>query len=130
MRLSIAVVAVIAAITLTGCFEGPQGPAGPAGPQGATGPAGPAGSAGPAGPVGPPGSPGAAGATGPAGSAGFNALTENSCTGSCTLTCAAGEKLVSATCPGGTLMLLKGGSAESATCSNAAGPALALCMKQ
>jgi len=59
----------------------------------------------------------------------LHALTEATCTGTCSLTCSAGEKLVSVTCPGGTMMLLKGGDSESATCSSATGPALALCMK-
>jgi len=117
MRLSIVVVATLTAFTLAGCFEGPQGPAGPAGPQGAAGSAGPTG---PAGPAGPPG---------PAGTAGLRALSEPTCSGTCTLTCSAGEKLVSATCPGGTVMLLKAGDADAATCSSANGPALALCMK-
>src|SRR5215510_11768890 len=64
MRMAIALVACMAALTLTGCFEGPKGdkgdkgdtgPAGPAGPAGAPGPPGPAGAAGPAGSSGTPG---------------------------------------------------------------------------
>jgi Collagen triple helix repeat (20 copies) len=67
MRVAIAIIASVAAFTLTACFEGPKGDkgdkgdagvTGPAGPAGAAGLAGPAGAAGPAGPAGAPGSPG------------------------------------------------------------------------
>ena len=67
MRVAIALVACVAAFTLTGCFEGPKGDKGDKGDTGTTGPAGPAGpagaagAAGPAGPAGPAGSPGAPG---------------------------------------------------------------------
>jgi hypothetical protein len=61
MRVAIALVACVAAFTLTGCFEGPKGDKGDKGDTGTTGPAGPAGPAGAA---------GAAGAAGPAGSPG------------------------------------------------------------
>ena len=46
MRLAIALIACVAAFTLTGCFEGPKGDKGDKGDTGMTGPAGPAGSAG------------------------------------------------------------------------------------
>jgi len=49
MRIAIAVVACVAAFTLTGCFEGPKGDKGDKGDVGASGPAGPAGAVGPAG---------------------------------------------------------------------------------
>ena len=58
MRVAIALVACVAALTLTGCFEGPKGDKGDKGDTGTTGPAGPAG---PAGAAGPAGSPGASG---------------------------------------------------------------------
>jgi hypothetical protein len=48
----------------------------------------------------------------------------------CDLACDAGEKLVSVTCPGGTVAISTAAGAESASCSNTPGPALALCMKQ
>ena len=46
MRVAIALIACVAAFTLTGCFEGPKGDKGDKGDTGMTGPAGPAGSAG------------------------------------------------------------------------------------
>jgi hypothetical protein len=55
MRVAIALIACVAAFTLTGCFEGPKGDKGD---KGDAGTAGPAGAAGPAGPAGVPGSPG------------------------------------------------------------------------
>jgi hypothetical protein len=58
MRVAIAIIASVAAFTLTACFEGPKGDKGDKGDAGVTGPAGPAGAAGPAGPAGAPGSPG------------------------------------------------------------------------
>jgi Collagen triple helix repeat (20 copies) len=132
MRGSIAIVALFAALTLAGCFEGPQGPAGPRGPAGPPGPQGEKGAPGAAGAAGPAGSPGAAGAPGPAGSPGLIALrplTADPCHSQCNLACNPGEKIVSVTCPGGTMTITKGGAAESATCGGAAGPALALCMR-
>jgi Collagen triple helix repeat (20 copies) len=127
MRLPIAVVALIAAFTLAGCFEGPQGPPGPAGAVGPQGPQGQQGSIGPNGPVGPPGPAGAAGPAGPPGVAGFHVLRQNACSGNtCQLICGPDETLVSVTCPGATIIM----SSESATCSNTPGPALALCVKQ
>jgi hypothetical protein len=121
MRATLGIVALAAAFALGGCFEGPQGPAGP---QGAAGPQGPPGAKGEAGPGGPPGPPGPVGATG------LHALRQNCSVGSqCDLTCAPGEKLVSATCPGGSLRISRNADIESAACSNSPGPALALCMK-
>ena len=55
MRVAIAVVACVAALPLTACFEGPKGDKGD---TGVAGPGGPGGPAGPAGPAGAPGSPG------------------------------------------------------------------------
>ena len=55
MRVAIALVACVAAFTLTGCFEGPKGDKGDKGDTGTTGPAGAAGAAGPAGAPGAPG---------------------------------------------------------------------------
>ncbi len=43
MRIVGLTVAWVAALALSGCFEGPPGPPGPAGPPGAQGPAGPKG---------------------------------------------------------------------------------------
>lgn len=157
MRAFAAVIALVAAFSLSGCFEGPQGQqgaAGPPGPQGAAGPAGPQGPAGPPGPqgekgqpgaagvagvpgpagagggVGPAGPPGPEGPAGPAGTAGLHALTETACDTKCELLCSAGEKLVSVTCPGGTTWIGRTAESETATCSNSPGPALALCMKR
>ena len=52
MRVPIALVACVAAFTLTGCFEGPKGDKGDKGDTGTTGAAGPAGPSGAAGPPG------------------------------------------------------------------------------
>jgi hypothetical protein len=121
MRATTALVALVAAISLAGCFEGAQGPAGPAGADGAQGPPGQKGDAGPPGQAGPPG---------PTGATGLHALRENCAAGSnCDLTCSPGEKMVSATCPGGTVQISRNADIESASCSNSPGPALALCMK-
>jgi hypothetical protein len=122
MRAALTIVALVAAISLAGCFEGP---AGPAGPQGEAGPQGPPGVKGDAGPVGPAGPPGPVGATG------LHALRQDACASgnNCDLTCSPGEKLISATCPGGTIQITKNADIESASCSNSPGPALALCMK-
>ena len=123
MRASMAIVAVFAAFTLAGCFEGSQGPAGAQGDPGPAGPPGVKGDAGPGGPAGPPG---------PMGSSGLHALRQNACgqTSNCDLTCSPGERLVSVTCPGGAITISKNADIEAAACSNASGPALALCMKQ
>jgi hypothetical protein len=117
MRLSLAVVALVAAFSLAGCFEGPQGPPGP---QGAAGPQGAQGAKGDTGPA------GAAGATG------LHALRQDTCgsANACDLTCGAGEKLVSVTCPGGAITINKTAEGEGASCSNTPGPALALCLRQ
>lgn len=154
MRLSLSALALIAAFALSGCFEGPQGPAGAQGPpgaQGAAGPAGPPGAkgdrgpageagkqgapgeAGPIGPAGPPGPPGPAGPPGPSGAAaasGLHAVTVEDCGKSCELACAAGERLVSVTCPGGSVRIGKKAEPQSATCRDSSGPALALCLKE
>jgi hypothetical protein len=122
MRLSIAAFAMIAAFSLAGCFEGSQGPAGPPGDRG---PQGPQGNAGPQGP------PGLTGPPGPVGATGLHALRHEACGqgNNCDLTCNPGEKLISVTCPSGTIAITKNADVEAATCSNSPGPALALCMK-
>jgi hypothetical protein len=122
MRISITVVALAAAFSLAGCFEGPQGPAGPQGDAGPPGPQGVKGETGPIGPSGPPGAPGASG---------LHALRQGNCgqSGNCDLACSPGEKLISVTCPGGTIAISRNADIEAATCSSATGPALALCMK-
>jgi hypothetical protein len=151
MRIPIMAVAMVAAFSLAGCFEGPQGPAGPpgpAGPQGAKGepgpPApqgpkgepgvsgqpGPQGAKGEQGPPGPAGPPGLEGPPGPA--EGLRALRkDNRCENAadCLLECGPGEKLISVTCPGGRIAIFKS-DVETATCVNSPGPALALCMHQ
>jgi hypothetical protein len=122
MRASLAIVAVVAALALAGCFEGPQGSQGA---QGDAGPQGPQGVKGETGPIGPPGPPGAAG------SSGLHALRQGGCgqSSNCDLACSPGEKLISVTCPGGTIAITRNADIEAATCSSATGPALALCMK-
>jgi hypothetical protein len=122
MRAALTIVALIAAVSLAGCFEGPAGPAGQQGDAGPQGPPGVKGEAGPQGPVGPPG---------PVGATGLHALRQDACANgnNCDLTCSPGEKLISATCPGGTVQINKNADIESASCSNSPGPALALCMK-
>jgi Collagen triple helix repeat (20 copies) len=121
MRIAMAMVALAAAFSLAGCFEGPQGPAGPQGDAGPPGPPGVQGDAGPAGPAGPPG---------PTGATGLHALRQNCAAGSnCDLTCDPGEKLISVTCPAGAIAITKNADIEAASCSNSPGPALALCMK-
>ncbi len=122
MRVSTAVIALAVSLLLAGCFEGPQGPAGQ---QGAAGPPGPAGQQGVAGPIGPQGPPGPVGATG------LHALRQEcGANSNCDLTCSPGERMVSATCPGGAISITRNADIDSATCSNSPGPALALCMKQ
>jgi collagen triple helix repeat protein len=123
MRATLPIIAIVAALALSGCFEGPQGPAGP---QGDAGPQGPQGDKGDTGPIGPAGAPGAPG------SSGLHALRQGNCgqASNCDLTCGPGEKLISVTCPGGTIAISRNADIEAATCSSATGPALALCMKQ
>jgi hypothetical protein len=122
MRTALAVVALVAAVSLAGCFEGAQGPAGPAGAAGPQGPAGEKGDAGPIGPQGPPG---------PLGATGLHALRQMCGAGSnCDLTCSPGERMISVTCPGGTIAITRNADIDAATCSNSPGPALALCEKQ
>jgi hypothetical protein len=67
-----------------------------------------------------------------AGSTGLHALKLDKCdsSASCNLECSAGEKLVSVTCPGGTIAFSKTADGEAATCSSSPGPALALCIRQ
>ncbi len=60
----------------------------------------------------------------------MHALSEAACDTKCELLCSAGEKLVSVTCPGGTIWIGRTAESETATCSNSPGPALALCMKR
>ena len=122
MRASLTVCALVAALALAGCFEGPQGPPGPPGDAGPQGPQGVKGVAGPIGPAGPPGA---------AGSSGLHALRQEGCGqgSNCDLTCSPEEKLISVTCPGGTIAITRNADIEAATCSSATGPALALCMK-
>jgi hypothetical protein len=150
MRLSIVIVALVAGLSLAGCFEGPQGqqgsqgpagPAGAAGPPGPPGPQGDRGLQGPAGIAGPPGPAGASGGVGPAGpagpmgpagaagTAGLHALTAPACETRCELTCSQGEKIVSVTCPGGSIQIGSDAESATATCVNGSGPALALCMR-
>jgi hypothetical protein len=123
MRASIAIVAILAALSLVGCSKGPQGPAGP---QGDAGPQGPPGKQGETGPAGPPGAPGPVGATG------LHFVHRETCAPSnnCDLSCSPGERLVSVTCPGATIVISRTAGVDSAACSNTPGPALALCMKQ
>jgi Collagen triple helix repeat (20 copies) len=158
MRISITIVALVVTISLAGCSKGPQGPAGPQGPQGEQGPPGPQGAKGeqggpgpqgpqgakgeqgPPGPQGPQGAKGEQGAAGPAaagqsssaGSTGLHALRQDTCdaASNCNLACSPGEKLVSVTCPGGTIAFSKTADVEAAICTNSPGPALALCLKQ
>lgn len=151
MRLSMSIIALVVAFSFAGCSKGPEGPAGrqgPAGPQGAQGEQGlrgpqgpkgdegrpglqgPQGAKGEQGPPGPAGPGGLSGPSGPAG--GLHALRQdNSCNAAsdCNLACSPGEKLVSVTCPGGTIAISKTADGEAATCSNSPGPALALCVK-
>ena len=122
MRAVMTVLALFAAVALAGCFEGPAGPAGQAG---ATGPQGPAGEKGDAGP------PGLQGPPGPAGATGLHALRQDCASGNqCDLTCSPGERLISVTCPGGTISISRNADIDAAICSNSPGPALGLCMKQ
>ncbi len=123
MRRSAAIIAFVGVLALAACSKGPQGPAGP---QGDAGPQGPPGQQGAQGLPGPPGSPGPIGATG------LHFVHRPSCAPSnnCDLSCSPGERLVSVTCPGATIVISRSGGVDSAACSNTPGPALALCMKK
>jgi hypothetical protein len=105
MRVSITVIALLAVVSLAACSEGPAGPEGPPGPQGARGPKGEAGPR-------------------------LHVLSQDCSGDKCDLTCDAGEKLASVTCPGGTMALTKSGDTETASCTNTSGPILALCVRQ
>ena len=111
--------------------QGPPGPQGAHGEQGAPGLQGPHGAKGEQGAPGPAGPAGQAGSTGSAGSSGLHALREDTCDANhnCLLECSPGEKLASVTCPGGAVAISKNGDAETASCSNSPGPAMALCLK-
>jgi hypothetical protein len=106
------------------------------GPQGAKGEAGPAGTQGPQGAKGekgeegPPGPAGQAGPAGPSGSTGLHVVRQDNCeNNNCTIACGSGETLAFVTCPAGSVSISKNGDAETASCSNSPGPALAICMK-
>jgi hypothetical protein len=122
--------------------KGEQGPAGPPGSQGAKGEKGDTGEpgvkgeqglAGPPGPAGPQGAKGdpGVGAAAPAATAGLHVVRQDSCEGAsgCNVACGAGETLASVTCPQGAVSISKNGDTESASCTNSAGPALALCVR-
>jgi len=150
MRAATSLIAIAAALAVAACSPGPQGAKGeqgsagpqggqgeqgPAGPQGAKGdqgipgPQGPQGTKGEQGPPGPAGPAGLTGQPGSSGSTGLRALKQDRCdtSANCDLACSPGERLVSVTCPGGTIEISK--TDEAATCSGSPGPALALCMK-
>jgi hypothetical protein len=57
-------------------------------------------------------------------------VRQDACGNNCTLTCGSGETVASITCTGGTVSTSKEGDAESISCSNGSGPALALCVRQ
>jgi hypothetical protein len=157
MRSTIAIVAVVVgAFSLAACSEpapgpkgeqgppgsqgqkgeqGPPGPQGAKGEQGIPGPQGPQGANGEQGPPGPQGShggkgeQGAPGPAGPAASTGLHVVRQDKCDGECNLVCNQGEAITSVTCPAGNVSISKNGDAETASCSNSPGPALAICMK-
>ena len=125
--------------------QGAKGEAGPPGPQGPRGDQGEAGSQGAKGEAGPPRAhkaprgrekqvrPGRKALPGPSGataSIGFHVVRQDACNNNCTLTCGSGETLASITCTGGSVSVSKEGEAESVSCSNSSGPALALCVRQ
>src|ERR1039457_4447119 len=114
--------------------QGPPGPQGQQGPQGAKGEPGAPGQQGPQGAKGEPGAPGPSGPAGQAdatGSAGLHVVRQDACDSAskCDLACSAGETLASVICPGGTVAISKNGEVETASCSNSAGPVLALCVR-
>src|SRR5580704_9808584 len=76
-----------------------------------------------------PGPQGQKGDQGPPGAKGLHALTEPTCGARCDLICSLGERLVSVTCPGGTVHIQQGDEANAASCVGASGPAIALCMR-
>lgn len=121
MRLPVAIVAVVAALSVAGCSQGSPGAAGPQGDPGSQGPPGKQGATGPAGPQ---------GAPGPVGATGLHFVHHGTCAPSnnCDLSCSPGERLVSVTCPGATIVISRNGGVDSAACSNTPGPALVLCM--
>jgi hypothetical protein len=149
MRKSAAFVVFTLAVFLSACGQGAQGPKGeqgppgpqgakgdqgPPGPPGVTGPKGEQGQAGPQGTKGeqgPPGPQGAKGDQGPPGPSQGLQVVRQDCQGSsnCNLACDAGETLASVTCPQGAVSITKNGDAETASCSNSPGPALALCVR-
>jgi hypothetical protein len=114
MRMPFACIAILAALTLAGCLEGPsgaKGDKGDRGEQGAVGPAGPVGSAGPAGPL---------------ASQSLRPVRMSGCPEDrCEMSCNAQEELVSATCLGGQI----GIDGIRVTCSNTQG-AIALCVRR
>jgi hypothetical protein len=129
MRIITGVVLLAASLALGGCFEGPKGDKGDKGDAGipgmpgsqgaagAAGPAGPAGPGGPAGPAGPKGDKGDKGDKGEAGAAppaAFRVVTGE------TVSCNAGEELVSLIC--------QSGSPNGHTCPP--GGATGLCVKK
>jgi hypothetical protein len=157
MRISLAVILFLGAVTLAACSQGQpgakgeQGPAGPQGAKGEQGPPGPQGAKGDQGPpgaqgpVGPKGEQGIAGIAGPSGqtapsvqagsagapgASGVHVVRQDTCQDDkCELACNAGEQIASVTCPGGTISIGKNADIESASCTSSPGPALALCVK-
>jgi collagen triple helix repeat protein len=109
--------------------QGPPGPPGVTGSKGDQGQPGPQGSKGEQGPPGPQGPKGDAGPLGPSGAAGLHVVRQDTCNDSCNLACNSGESLASVTCPQGTVSITKTGDTESASCSRAKGPVLALCVR-
>jgi Collagen triple helix repeat (20 copies) len=107
-------------------IPGPQGAQGPKGDQGPPGPQGPHGEKGEQGPPGP-----AASAAPAAASTNLHIVRQDKCEDGigCNLACGQGEAIASVTCPRGNVWLSKNGDAETASCTNSPGPALALCLK-
>ncbi|WP_342108859.1 collagen-like protein [Methylobacterium sp. SI9] len=113
--------------------KGDTGPQGPVGPQGAPGPKGEPGEKGASGSQGAPGLRGQAGPAGGAGargeagaSAALRPVRKSDCAGGCTVTCEAGETLVTAHC-------LKAGTptydGEGATCPGEAAGIVGFCTR-
>ncbi len=108
--------------------NGLVGPNGPVGPQGAPGPKGDQGAPGLQGPPGPGGQAGSPGGTGPRGEAGpaLRPVRKSDCAAGCTVTCEAGETLVTAHC-------LKGGApvydGEGAGCPAEAAGIVGFCAR-